>query len=127
MNTKKVLSAVCLLTCLVCSAFARQITFTSSVKSYSGEVMPLYADVPESVLNFFKDNGIDTSVTDASKMSISLRNSIKSVYANNKSTIDKMVQTAIKPMLEEGSVEIVHVVYGPISWSIQYSQDSENS
>lgn len=127
MNTKKILCTACLVICLVCSAFARQITFTTAVRAYSGDVMPLYVDVPQNVLDFFKEKGIDTSVTDASNMSIALRNSIKSVYADNKSTIDKMVQVAIKPMLAEGSVEIVYVLYGPIIWSMQYEQDTENS
>ena len=128
-KTVKSVVVVMLLVATVCgSAFAKSATFSTSVATNNGAYLPKELEPSSAIIKFFADKGIDTSVgSDVANMSIATRNSIKSIYSDNKSTIDSLAQSEMKKYLAEGKAEYVTMKYGPITWTLSYTQDSEDS
>ncbi len=104
----------------------RQIQLSTSVITTGDTVFPLTIEAPASVTDWFAANGITVESTDPAYMSIATRNTIKSLYSGNKSTLDALALAAMKPYLSEGKVETVLTNFGPVSWKVSYEQDSED-
>ena len=132
-KTVKIMVMAVLTVCMVTGAFAsgkadngRQVLMSTSVSTTGETVFPLTIEVPASIKDWFASNGVTVESADPEYMSIATRNSIKSLYGDNKSTLDALALAAMKPYLSEGKVETVISTFGPVTWKVAYAQDSED-
>lgn len=129
MTNKKIktilVSAMVLVASTVAFA-AKPVYFSSTVISAGEKVMPLTVETPDAVLAWFQSKGLDVSNwgTDISSMSVEYRNEIRKIYADDdlQAEIDAVAKASLKTYLEEGNVEYVSTSYGPLTWSMEFSQ-----
>lgn len=125
-KTAKIAAVVCLALSLSAGAFAKSVYFSTSVESLGVPVYPLELETPDIVLDWFEDQGleVDNYSTDLTGMPVEYRNEVRKLYGDEdyKDEVDAIAQRALFSHLEEGSVEYVTTSYGPIKWTVHYSQ-----